>query len=117
MVSAFVRKKNKEGSQSGEENIDNYEREITNKGSPGLEQYDCRDVMISVRLSGRPAVSKNLTKTMVPNLIKFGMIITTIKLYAAIPLLVTFDLYIGHRVSICSKQTVSISQEPRMSST
>ena len=62
--------------------------------------------MISVRLSGRPSgcVKKiNIglfSKTMVPSRIKLGMIVTTMELYTAIPLLVTFDLYLGHRVNI-----------------
>ena len=37
------------------------------------------------------------SKTMVPNQSKLGRIITTVELYAAIPLLVIFDLYLGHR--------------------
>ena len=65
--------------------------------------------MSSVRLSVRPSgrvkkLSVGLfSRTVVPNQIKLGMIISTLELYAAIPLLVTFDLYLGHRVGICAK--------------
>ena len=69
--------------------------------------------MISVRLSGHPSCRPSdrvqklnvglFSKTMVPSQIKLGMIITTVELYAAIPLFVTFDLYLGHRFSICAK--------------
>ena len=31
--------------------------------------------------------------------LKLGMIVTTVDLYAQVPLLVTFDLYVGHRGS------------------
>ena len=44
-----------------------------------------------------------LSKAMVPSQIKLGMTVTTIELYADIPLFVTFDLYLGHKVSICAK--------------
>ena len=77
--------------------------------------------MSSVRLSGRPSgrvqkVNVGLfSKTMVPSQLKLGMITTTIELYAAIPLFVTFDLYLGHRVSIYAKRAVSVSLESRMS--
>ena len=37
---------------------------------------------------------------MIPIKIIVGMIITTIKLYATISLLVTFDLYLGNKVNI-----------------
>ena len=43
------------------------------------------------------------SETMVPSQLKLGMIITTTELYPAIPLLVTFDLYLGHRVGVCAK--------------
>ena len=46
---------------------------------------------------------RNISETIVPSQIKHGMIITTIELYADILLFVTFDLYLGHRVSICEK--------------
>ena len=69
--------------------------------------------MISVRLSGRPSCRPSgrvqklnvglFSETMVPSQIKLGMIITTFELYTAIPLFVTFDLYLGHSVSICAK--------------
>ena len=36
------------------------------------------------------------SKTMEPSQLKLGMIITTTELFATIPLLVTFDLYLGH---------------------
>ena len=79
--------------------------------------------MISVRLSGRPSghVQKLnvglFSKTMVPSQIKLGMIITTVELYTATPLLVTFDLYLCHRVTtICAKYALSVSQQPHMSS-
>ena len=39
-------------------------------------------------------------KTMVLSVIKLCMLITTMELHALILLLVTFDLYLGHRVSI-----------------
>ena len=52
---------------------------------------------------------------MVPSVIKLGMIITTIELYALILLSVTFDLCIGHRFNIYAKRAVSVSQEPHMS--
>ena len=38
---------------------------------------------------------------MVPSQLKLGMSIATIELYADIPLFVTFDFYVGHKVSIC----------------
>ena len=79
--------------------------------------------MIRVCLAGRPAgrVQKLnvelLSKTMVPSQIKLGMIITTVELYTATPLLVTFDLYLCHRVTtICAKYALSVSQQPHMSS-
>ena len=64
--------------------------------------------MISVRLSSRLVVDKKLnvglySKAQVSSKIKLCMIITTIKFYAPISLLVTFDLCLGHRVSICTK--------------
>ena len=69
--------------------------------------------MISVRLSGRPAVWPSgrvqklnvgfFSETMVSIQTKLCMIITTIELYTSIPLLVTFDLYLGHKVSIYEK--------------
>ena len=40
---------------------------------------------------------------MVLSQLTLGIIITTTELYPAIPLLVTFDLYLGHRVSICAE--------------
>ena len=40
---------------------------------------------------------------MVPSQLKLSMFITSIELYAAIALLVTLDLYLGHMVSICAK--------------
>ena len=59
--------------------------------------------MISVRLSGCPSrCVQNLTvgffsKTMVLSQIKLGILIATVELYAGIPMLVTFDLYLGYR--------------------
>ena len=53
---------------------------------------------------------------MVPSQLKLGMSITTTELYADISLFVTFDLYLGHKVSICAKWTVSVAWELRMSS-
>ena len=55
------------------------------------------------------------SKTNVSSQLKLDMSITTVELYADIPLFLTFDLYLGHKVSICAKYAVSISQEPRMS--
>ena len=82
--------------------------------------------MISVCLSGQPSgrlsgrVQKLnvglFSKTNVPSQLKLDMSITTVELYADIPLFVTFDLYLGHKVSICEKWAVSVSWEPRMSS-
>ena len=43
------------------------------------------------------------SKTMVLSQLKLGIIITTTELYPAIPLLVTFDLYLGHRVGVGGK--------------
>ena len=73
--------------------------------------------MISVPPSGcgRKLNVGLISQTMVPRVIKLGMIITTMELYALILLSVTFDLYIGHRFSIYAKRAVSVSQEPRMS--
>ena len=72
----------------------------------------------AVRPSGRPAVRLSgcgrklnvgfISQTMVPSVIKLGMIITTIELYALILLSVTFDLCIGHRFSIYAKRAVSV---------
>ena len=47
---------------------------------------------------------------MVPTQLKLGVSITTIELYADIPLFVTFDLYLGHRFSIimCKIDSFSI---------
>ena len=62
--------------------------------------------MISVRLSGRLSGRvQNLTLdfSTVPSQIKLGMSITTVELYTDIPLFVIFDLYLGHKVSICAK--------------
>ena len=65
--------------------------------------------MISVRLSGHPSGHvQNLnvqlfSKTMVLSQRNLGMIITTVELFAAIQLLITFDIYLGHRISICAK--------------
>ena len=65
----------------------------------------CNEQRSSVRPSG--SVQKLnvgfFSETIVPSQIKLGMIITTIEFYADIPLFVTFDLYLGHRVSICAK--------------
>ena len=65
----------------------------------------CNDQCSSVRPSGR--VQKlnvgHIFETVVPTSIKVGMILTTIERYEHIPLLVTFDLYPGHRVSIYEK--------------
>ena len=43
---------------------------------------------------------------MVWSQINLGMFITTVKLYTAIPLLLTFDLCLGHKVNICVKYDV-----------
>ena len=65
--------------------------------------------MSSVRLSGRLSgrVQKLnvgfFSETIVASQVKLSVIITTIELYADILLFVTFDLYLGHRVSICEK--------------
>ena len=59
----------------------------------------------AVRPSGRPAGRiQNLnvalhSRVIVATLIKLGMDITTMDRYAKVPLLVTSDLYIGHRGS------------------
>ena len=52
---------------------------------------------------------------MLPSQLKLGVIITATEVYPAIPLLVTFDLYLGHRVSISSKYAVSVYQDLGMS--
>ena len=57
-----------------------------------------------------------ISQTIIPSVINLCVVITTIKLYATIILLVIFDLYLGHRVSLCAKEAVLVSQEPRMSS-
>ena len=43
------------------------------------------------------------SKTVVLNQIELGMIISTVELYAPIPLFVIFDLKLGHRVSIFAR--------------
>ena len=66
--------------------------------------------MISVRPSGRPAGRPAVRPypklnvgfyalVTVATFIKLGMVITTSDLYAKVPLLMTFDLYQGHRGS------------------
>ena len=66
--------------------------------------------MISVRLSVRPCVRQavrpcpkfNVAIFSVANiatLLKLHMLITTLDLYPWVPLLMTFDLYLGHRVN------------------
>ena len=63
--------------------------------------------MISVRLSGRPAVRMYpnfnvglYSHVMRPTFLKLDMMVTTIELYPMIPVLVTFDLYLGHKVTV-----------------
>ena len=69
------------------------------------KMWVCNDQCSSVRPAGhiRKLNVGLFLGTVVSTQTKLCMIITTIKFYASIPLLVTFDLYLGHRVSIYEK--------------